>query len=127
MKSIFVPIATVIVLAVLVFTSPPAVPALQGFVDLPVEQEQAINGIFLALFSLLLDLAIGKIPWLEFFRQYREAWSLTFSTLFIGWLQNILPTGFEDLSIKIVAVLIALALYLLSRMVLKRRGVQAFV
>jgi hypothetical protein len=112
-------------LIVLVLTS--CTPVAQGFVELPDEQKIAISGIFVAVFALLFDAAIGRLSWLEFFRQYQEAWALAASTLFTAWLQNALPTGFEDLSIKFVALLIAIALYLLGRTWLARRGVKGFL
>ena len=127
MKLVLVPVITILVLAALVFTAPPAVAGFNGFVDLPTEQEAAISGIFVAVFALLFDFAVGKLPWLEFFRQYREAWALSLAALFVAWFQNVLPTGFEDISIKFTAALIAVALYLLGRVVLMRRGTQGFV
>jgi len=101
-------------------------PAVQGFVDLPDSQEIAINGIFVAIGALLLDFLVGRFAWLEFFKQYREAWSLALSALFIRWLENSLPTGSDELSVSAVALLIAVALYLLSRTALQRKGVKTF-
>lgn len=102
-------------------------PAVQGFVDLPDTQEMAINGIFVAVGALLFDFLIGRFAWLEFFRQYRETWSLALSALSIRWLENSLPTGSDELSISAVALLIAVALYLLSRTALQRQGVKSFL
>lgn len=102
-------------------------PAVQGFVDLPDTQEMAINGIFVAVGALLFDFLIGRFAWLEFFRQYRETWSLALSALAIRGLENSLPTGSNELSISAVALLIAVALYLLSRTTLQRQGVKSFL
>jgi len=100
--------------------------AVQGFVDLPDSQEMAINGIFVAIGALAFDFLIGRFAWLEFFKQYREAWSLSLSALSIRWLENSLPTGSDELSVSAVALLIAVALYLLSRTALQRKGVKTF-
>lgn len=102
-------------------------PVVQGFVDLPDSQEMAINGIFVAVGALLFDFLVGRFAWLEFFRQYREVWSLALSALSIRWLENTLPTGSDELSVSAVALLIAVALYLLSRTILQRKGVNAFL
>ena len=101
-------------------------PMVQGFVDLPDSQEMAINGVFVAAGALLFDFLIGRFAWLDFFRQYKEAWSLALSALAIHSLEYALPTGSDELSIKAVALLIAVALYLLSRTFLQRKGIQAF-
>ncbi len=116
MKRVIAPLAVLVVLTALVFTTSPATLTItQKFVDLPAEQEIAISGIFIMLVAVLFDLAVAKFPWLSFFNQYREVWALALSTLFVTWLQNVLPTGLEDISIKFVAVLIAVALYLLAK------------
>lgn len=125
MKTAFPVLFVLALLAAFLFLPSPDTNITQ-FVDLPSEQEAAITGVFLALFALLFDFAIGKLPWLKFFNQYREAWALATATLSIGWLENILPTGTDSIAIPGVAFLVALVLYLLGRVVLKRRGTQAF-
>jgi hypothetical protein len=100
--------------------------AAAGFVDLPAEQEGQITGIFIAVLGLALDFAIGRFPWLEFFRQYQIAWATSLALLFTVGLENWLPTGSEYLSIQAVGLLIAAALYLLGRTVFRNRGVQEF-
>jgi len=97
-----------------------------GFVDLPASQEIAITGIFIAVLGLALDFAIGRLPWLEFFRQYQEAWATSLALLFTAGLENWLPTGSDYLSIQAVGLLIAAALYLLGRTVFRNRGVREF-
>jgi len=113
-----------ILLVMLVLTS--CVPVAQEFVELPDEQKIAISGIFVAVFALLFDAAIGRLPWLEFFRQYQEAWAVAAAALGTSWLQNILPTGSDAVAIPGVALLIAIALYLLGRTWLVRRNVSGF-
>ena len=93
-----------------------------GFVDLPASQEIAITGIFIALAGLAFDFAIGKFPWLEFFRQYQIAWASALALLSITGLENWLPDGSDFLSIQAVALLIAAALYLLGRTALQQQG-----
>ncbi len=113
-----------LILIVLVLTA--CTPVVQGFVDLPDSQEIAINGIFVAIGALAFDFLVGRFAWLEFFKQYREGWSLALSALSIRWLENSLPTGSDQLSVSAVALLIAVALYLLSRTALQRKGVKTF-
>lgn len=119
MKKLFI---LIVVLLSITACSPMA----QQFVDLPDSQEMAINGIFVAVGALIFDVLIGRFAWLEFFKQYREAWSLALSALSIRWLENLLPTGSDELSVSAVALLIAVALYLLSRTTLQRKGVKTF-
>lgn len=127
MKSPFTKTSFRLVLLLLsVFMLAACSPMVQGFVDLPDSQEMAINGVFVAVGALVFDFLIGRFAWLEFFRQYREAWSLALSALAIRALENGLPTGSDELSIKAVALLIAVVLYLLSRTALQRKGIEAF-
>lgn len=100
---------------------------LNSFVELPAEQKTAIAGIFVALFALLFDLLIGRLPWLAFFRQYQEAWALMAATVFTAWLENLLPADFGEIAIKLISLLVSVVLYLLGRTLLKRRRVQGFV
>src|SRR5262245_42871174 len=97
-------IPALVVIVFIVFALPKRA---QGFVDLPGSQEIAITGIFVSLAALLFDWLIGRLPWLEFFRQYREAWASALSLLFIQALENWLPTGSDALSIQAVSLLIA--------------------
>jgi hypothetical protein len=115
----------VLIVALFVLFSLPKVD--QGFVDLPGSQEVAITGIFVAAAALVFDWLIGRFPWLEFFKQYRETWAAALSLLFIHALENWLPTGSDMISIEAVSLLIAVALYLLGRTALVRRGTQGFV
>jgi hypothetical protein len=99
---------------------------LNQFVELPAEQKTAIAGIFVAVFALIFDFLIGKYPWLSFFRQYQEAWALALATVFTAWLENVLPSDFGEIAIKLVSLLIAVVLYLLGRTWLMKRGTQGF-
>jgi hypothetical protein len=103
----------------------------QGFVQLPDEQQAAITGLFIAGFALGFDWVIGRVAWLEFLRRYQSEWAIAAAIGFIGWLQNILPTGSEDVSIKgvgfVLALLIAVIPYRVVRKILANRGVKGFV
>jgi hypothetical protein len=102
----------------------------QGFVQFPDEMQATITGLFIAVFALGFDWVIGRVPWLEFIRRYQLEWALGLSVGFIAWLQNILRTGFEEISIKgvgfLLALLAAVIPYLVVRKVLARRGVHSF-
>lgn len=116
----------ILLACVLVIAFTACAPVAAQLVELPAEQKVAIDGIFVAGFALLLDFIIGRAAWLEFFRQYQEAWALAASTLFISWLENLLPTESEAIAIPGVALVIAVALYLLARTAFRRRGFKAF-
>lgn len=100
---------------------------LTNFVELPAEQKTAIAGIFVAAFALAFDYLIGYFPWLSFFRQYQEAWALSAAAGFTIWLENVLPSDFGEIAIKLISLLIAVILYFFSRTVFKKHGVTAFM
>jgi hypothetical protein len=100
------------------------------FVQLPDALKASIVGLFVALFALGFDFLIGKIPWLEFLRKYQQELAVSLSAAFITWLENFLPSGYEDVSIKGIAFLLALIFvfvpYLAARKAFARRGIKAF-
>ena len=108
-------------------------PTVAGFVELPDNLKASITGLVIALVGLLFDFVIGILPtWIGvFLRQYQEAWAIALSAAFVTWLQNFLPSGFEDLSIKGVAFLLALVFvfvpYIVARKAFVKRRVRGFV
>lgn len=107
-----------------------------NFVEFPVELQSAVIGLVVALFALIVDYLIGILPpafgWLgDFLKRYQQEWALAAGAALLELLQNVLPTGFEDVSIKGVAFVLALIAvfvpYLLVRKAFARRGVKAFL
>jgi hypothetical protein len=109
--------------------------AAQGFVDLPVNIEASIIGLVVSVFALVIDYLIGILPpalgWVgEFLKKYQQEWALAAGAGVVVWLENFLPTGSEDVSIKGVAFFLALIFvfipYLVVRKAFAARGVKAF-
>lgn len=102
----------------------------QGFVALPDNIQVSITGLVVAVVAFAFNWVIGIAPWLKFLRAYEQEWSLALSALVISWLQNLLPTGYEDVSIKGVAFLLALIFafvpYMLARKTAIRKGLNGF-
>ena len=99
-------------------------------VALPDEVKTAILGFAVALVALVFDFAIGRFPWLEFLRKYQQESALALASAITVWLENALPTGFEDVAIKGVAFLLALLFLIVPyfgiRKALAARGVKSF-
>lgn len=100
--------------------------AAQQFVDLPDAQESAIKVVAAALLALAFDFLIGVAPWLAFLRTYQEGFALSLGLLLVNAIENYLPTGSDAIAIPAVGLVIAIALYLLGRTALKRRGTRGF-
>lgn len=102
----------------------------QNFVDLPDTIKNSITGLVIALFALGFDYLIGRVAWLEFLRKYQMEWAIMAASSLIVWLEGFLPTGYEDVSIKGIAFLLALIFvfvpYLVARKAFAARGVKAF-
>ena len=105
------------------------------FVELPSNLQAAVIGLVVALFALVVDFIIGVLPasfkWVgDFLKKYQQEWALAAGAALLELLQNVLPTGFEDVSIKGVAFVLALIAvfspYLLARRALAKAGVKAF-
>ena len=116
----------ILLVVIIAFVLAACAPAVQGFVQLPADQETALTGIFIAVVALAFDFIIAQVPWLAFLKQYQEALSLSLAALLVKALENLLPTGSDGISIPAVGLLISVALYLLGRTALMKNGVKAF-
>lgn len=116
-----------LILLVLVVTLSGCAATVQQFVDLPDAQENAIKVVAAALLALAFDFLIGVAPWLAFLRTYQEGFALALGLLAVNAIENYLPTGSDAIAIPAVGLVIAIALYLLGRTALRRRGVKGFV
>lgn len=123
-------VVTIICLSIVFVFALVACAPVQGFVALPGEMQAAITGLFIAAFALGFDWVIGRVSWLAFLRRYQSELAVLAATGFTAWLQNILPTGYEDVSIKgvgfVLALIAAVIPYLVVRRALVARGVNGF-
>ena len=98
---------------------------LQGFVALPADVQLAITSLVGVVVAIAIQWIIKQFPFLSFLAAYAQEWGLLLGAVVVDALQNALPTGFEDVSIK--AILFVLALIGMFVKFLKNRGVQGFV
>ena len=105
------------------------------FVELPAEIQASLVGLVVALFALIVDYILGVLPpalgWLgDFLKKYQQEWALALGSALVVWLQNVLPSGYEDVSIKgitfILALIAAFVPFLLAHKALKERKYKAF-
>ena len=105
-------------------------PAVQGFADLPDATETKITALVASVLALVLNFAIARVPWLEFFRKYQAEWSLSISLGLIAALEKLIPDGFADVATKGIDFLLAALLlyvpFVLARGLLVNRGVKGF-
>ena len=79
-----------------------------GFVDLPASVELGITAAITAGFYLFIRFVVSYVPWLEgFLAKYAAEWALALSVAFIGWLENALPSGYPDIAILAVQLVLA--------------------
>lgn len=94
------------------------------FVALPDEAKVLITAAVMAGVAFVIQWIIKAVPWLAFLEAYAQEWGLMLSLVFINAIENYLPTGYEDASVKGVMFLLAL-LSLLPKFA-KARGVKSF-
>lgn len=112
------------VLMILVGCSPMPQQAAGYFVSLPEPQRIAITTLFVAavgwLFAYIGSFAPWSVPFLE---KYKMEISLALSAAFIGWLENLLPSAYPEISILVVELVLALiAAYGVIQFLVKRAG-----
>ena len=98
---------------------------INSFVALPAEAQIAIQALIGALVVFVIQWVIARVPFLAFLAAYAQEWGMLLSAVVLDALQNALPTGYEDASIKGVLFLLALigTFYKYAR----SKGVQGFV
>ena len=97
---------------------------MQWFVPLPSDVQLLIQGAVVALVALAINFVIVRVKWLAFLAAYAQEWGLLVSALLIDYIQNALPTGSDDVSIK--AILFIFALLGMFVKFLKVRSVKGF-
>lgn len=97
---------------------------LQGFVQLPADVQLGIQVLIVGIMAVAIQWLITAVPWLAFLSNYAQEWGLLLAGIVITALQNALPTGYEDVSIKgVVFVLAVIGLFVKF---LRARGVRGF-
>lgn len=81
---------------------------MEFFVAIPDSEKVLITAFFMAAVAFGIQWLVKAAPWLAFLKNYAQEWGLMLSVVAISWLENFLPTGYEDVSIKGVAFLLAL-------------------
>jgi hypothetical protein len=94
------------------------------FVQLPSDVQLAIQALAVALVAVAVNWLIVAVPWLAFLQAYALEWGMLVAALLIDFIQNALPTGSDDVSIK--AIIFILALIGMFVKFLKARQVNGF-
>jgi len=81
---------------------------MQGFVALPTDVQLALTAVIVSAVVFAVQFAIGRFPWLSFFSAYAREWGLAIAALLIEYIQNALPTGYDDVSVKLILFVLAL-------------------
>jgi hypothetical protein len=81
---------------------------MQWFVPLPSDVQLLIQALVVALVALAINWVIVAVPWLSFLENYAQEWGLLLAALLIDFIQNALPTGSDDVSIKAILFILAL-------------------
>ena len=79
-----------------------------NFVALPTDVQLAILAVVIAAVAFAIQWVIVAVPWLAFLANYAREWALLLSALLIDFIQNALPTGSDDVSIKLILFILAL-------------------
>ena len=79
-----------------------------NFVALPSDVQLAIQALVVALVAVVLQWVIARVPFLKFLAAYAQEWGLLLSAALIDLIQNALPTGSDDVSIKAILFILAL-------------------
>lgn len=93
-----------------------------NFVALPSDVQIIIQSLAIAVVTLAISFVVGRVPFLKFLAAYSQEWGLLLGGLLIDTIQNALPTGFDDVSIKGIVFFLALLGMLVK--FAKARGVQ---
>ena len=96
-----------------------------NFVALPSDVQLAIQALVVAAVAFAIQFVIVRVPFLKFLAAYAQEWGLLLSAAVIDFIQNALPTGSDDVSIK--AILFILALIGMFVKFAKSRKVEGFV
>ena len=101
---------------------------LQSFVALPDATQAGISFVVVALVGLLFNYIGGLLPFTSpFLAKYKEEISLACSAFVVGWIQNILPAAYPEISVLVVQLILAALASAGLFKVLGKAGVRGFV
>ena len=96
------------------------------FIALPEDVKAGIMAVVLAVVSFVFAKLIALVPFLKFLDEFRAPLALAIGASLIGWLENVLPTGFDQpVILALQFILAVLALFGVGT-VLKAKGVKGF-
>ena len=96
------------------------------FIALPEDVKAGILAVVLVVVSFVFAKLIALVPFLSFLEQFREPLALAIGASLIGWLENALPTGFDQPVILAIQLVLAVLAMLGIGTVLKENGVKGF-
>ena len=93
------------------------------FVELPTGVQVQIGILATALLNIALSVVITYVPWLgDFLGRYKDEWAAAITLWMVTLIQNALPEAYPDVSVLGVQFLVALALAMLAKYALRKKG-----
>lgn len=81
---------------------------LAQFVELPADVQLSITVLVTVLVGLLFAYVGSKLPWsVPILAKYKEEVALDLAALVVAKLQDVLPTGYDEVSVLAVKLIIA--------------------
>ena len=99
---------------------------MEGFVALPDDVKIGIAAVILWLVSFVFSQLIALVPFLKFLEEFREPLALAIAAALIGWLENALPTGLDNIAILAIQLVLAVLAAFGVSAVFKKRGYRFF-
>ena len=99
---------------------------MEGFVALPDDVKIGIAAVVLWLVSFVFSQLIALVPFLKFLEEFREPLALAIAAALIGWLENALPTGLDNIAILAIQLVLAVLAAFGVSAVFKKRGYRFF-
>ena len=99
---------------------------MESFVALPDDVKIGIAAVILWLVSFVFSQLIALVPFLKFLEEFREPLALAIAAALIGWLENALPTGLDNIAILAIQLVLAVLAAFGVSAVFKKRGYRFF-
>lgn len=80
-----------------------------SFVPLPDAERTAFTALVVALVAWVFALIGNYVPWsVPFLEKYKMEISLALSGALIGWIENLLPSAYPEISVLVVQLILAI-------------------
>lgn len=97
---------------------------MNGFIELPSDVQGLIVAAVLAVVAFVIEWIVKAVPWLSFLKAYAQEWGMLLAVVVVNYIENVVPTGYDDLAIK--GILFFFALLGAFVKFARARGVESF-